>query len=105
MPDLLAILSTFSVRRRRSCRLGPQQRSEYPEDLNELTPAGYLKQLPSDPYSDGMLKYERRGEDFVLYSLGADFDDDGGVQTPNDPWAEKQPSGDHVFWPVNQPEP
>jgi len=73
----------------------------YPESLQELADGGYLQQLPDDPYSDGILKYQKRGDDFVLYSLGADFEDDQGVQDTDDrrshPW---HGSGDCVFWPV-----
>jgi len=76
------------------------EKGRYPDGLNELVAAGYLKRLPADPYSDGPLKYERRGEDFVLYSLGADFDDDGGVRDPDDPWGPGEKGGDRVFWPL-----
>jgi hypothetical protein len=76
------------------------EKGRYPDDLGELVNAGYIKQAPDDPYSDGALKYEPRGDEFVLYSLGGDFDDDGGVQTDRDPWGEKEEGGDRVFWPV-----
>ena len=77
-----------------------QENAQYPDSLNELVAAEYLKVVPDDPYSDGALKYEPRGDEFVLYSLGGDFDDDGGVQTPDDPWGRKEQGGDRVFWPV-----
>ena len=76
------------------------EKERYPDDLDELVNVGYIKVAPDDPYSDGGLKYEPRGDEFVLYSLGGDFDDDGGVQTPDDPWGRKEQGGDRVFWPV-----
>jgi len=89
-----ATITVMALRRWRS------QQAQYPESLNELVAAGHIKAVPDDPYSDGALKYERRGDEFVLYSLGEDFDDDGGVQTSGDAWGRKEQGGDRVFWPV-----
>ena len=71
----------------------------YPESLAELVADGYLKDLPMDPYSGGTLVYKKHGQDFILYSLGADFDDNGAEQTPKYPWGQKE-GGDRVFWPI-----
>jgi hypothetical protein len=46
------------------------------------------------------LIYRCIGDDFTLYSLGADFKDDGG--TPSK-WGEGEQGGDQVFWPVERP--
>ncbi|MHC4528039.1 MAG: hypothetical protein ACYS29_09195 [Planctomycetota bacterium] len=54
------------------------ENNEYPEKLDELITAGYLEQLPMDPYSDGPLVYARKGGNFLLYSVGPNFKDDGG---------------------------
>jgi len=70
----------------------------YPESLQALLDDGYLKELPMDPYSDGILNYQKRGDDFILYSLWRDFDDDGGVIDPQNKMGEG--GGDYVFWPV-----
>ena len=78
---------------------------EYPTQLAELIESGYLKQLPKDPYSEGILRYERRGEDFILYSVGVDFADDGGKQDPMGGWGEGEEGGDRVFWPLAEKEP
>ncbi len=86
-----ATISVLAVRR------WQLEKGEYPESLEQLIAGGYLKTLPADPYSDGPLKYAKRGEDFVLYSIGADFEDNGGVHEPNRSWGED--GGDHVFWP------
>jgi len=70
---------------------------QLPENLDELVASGYLKKLPMDPYSDGSLVYRKIDEDFVLYSLGADFDDDGGVPSE---WGEGEEGGGIlVYWP------
>ena len=34
--------------------------------------------MPVDPYSGGPLVYRRAGDNYVLYSIGQDGDDDGG---------------------------
>lgn len=51
-----------------------------PESLDELMQAGYLETLPTDPYGKETLQYRIEGDDFLLYSFGSDFDDDGGRQ-------------------------
>ena len=72
----------------------------YPEGLSLLVEEKYLEDLPIDPYSSDVFRYERQADDFVLYSLGADFDDDGGVQTEDGRGGEDELGGDSVFWPV-----
>ncbi len=70
----------------------------FPEELGELIAAGYLKEPPMDPYSDKPLVYKRTDDGFILYSIGADFDDDGGLKSK---WGEDQPhGGDQLFWPA-----
>ncbi|MHC4741629.1 MAG: lysostaphin resistance A-like protein [Planctomycetota bacterium] len=73
---------------------------ELPERLAELVSAGYLKTLPIDPYTDKTLVYRRTGESFVLYSFGADHDDDGGKPSK---WGKGEDGGDQVFWPAQFP--
>jgi hypothetical protein len=78
-------------------------KGEYPATLDELIKAGYLKELPVDPYSDKSLIYKKTENNFVLYSLGRNFKDDGGkvIQTDGNPleWGSYE-HGDAVFWPV-----
>ena len=54
----------------------------FPTDLEELVSAGYLPELPMDPYSEWPLVYRRTEGGFTLYSVGADFKDNGGVHSP-----------------------
>ncbi len=49
-----------------------------PESLNELVPR-YLPAVPSDPFSDRPLVYRRQADGHLLYSVGANGTDDGGV--------------------------
>lgn len=83
------------------------ERNEYPADLDGLIAAGFLKELPMDPYSDKPLVYKRIDDDFMLYSLGCNFKDDGGkiVERRGDleEWGTHD-DGDAVFWPVPKPQ-
>lgn len=100
----------------------------YPDSLDALLQAGYIDRLPQDCYSNGPLVYRTQGDDFILYSLGVDFEDDGGQQSlcpycgdhfvdwgdgpvkkPDDMAKEqdktdtgKDAKGDHVFWPIQK---
>ena len=72
-------------------------KAKFPANLAQLVSAGSLEALPADPYSDGPLLYRRTESAFVLYSVGADFDDDGGTPSL---WGQGETGGDQVFWPV-----
>jgi len=76
-------------------------RQEFPESLELLVGEGYLKKVPRDPFSSGAVVYQRTTDNFVLYSFGVDFDDDGG--TPSK-WGEGEQGGDQVFWAVRDKE-
>jgi len=78
------------------------EKNEYPAKLDELVAAGYLKELPADPFSDKTLVYKRTGDDFTLYSVGFNFKDDGGESGKDSKgrptkWRD---NGDTVFWPL-----
>ena len=90
-----ALITTFAILRYKA------EKKQFPESLDQLVSAGYLKQLPIDSYSDGPLVYRQQGSDFMLYSFGADFDDDGGVHGK---WGKYSSGGDRVFWPVQKQE-
>lgn len=59
-------------------------KGKYPENLAELSPT-YLKVVPADPGSGQPLVYRQinppdaQGRGYLLYSVGADGKDDGGV--------------------------
>jgi hypothetical protein len=67
-----AILSTIAILRFQ------QNRGRLPNDFNELVRADYLKKVPTDPYSDKPLIYKIESGNFKIYSIGANFKDDGG---------------------------
>ncbi len=78
----------------------------YPQNLNQLVTAGYLTQFPIDSFSDKPLSYKKTEDNFILYSVGPDFKDDGGVSGKDSksqarPWRD---NGDTVFWPVPKPQ-
>lgn len=74
-----------------------QYKDRFPRDLQELLSANYLSKLPMDPYSNKTLVYRQTEKNFMLYSLGQDFDDDGGTHSD---WGRYERGGDYVFWPV-----
>lgn len=88
-----ALITTLALLRYKA------DKGRFPENLNQLVTAGYLKGLPLDPFSDNPLVYKRIGDDFTLYSFGADFDDDGGTYSK---WGRGEEGGDQVFWPVSR---
>jgi hypothetical protein len=82
------------------------EKGSFPDDLQELVTAGYLRELPVDVFSDKPLVYSKTDEGFILYSIGGNFEDDGGkpeVDSKGRPrlWDY---DGDAVFWPVPRPE-
>lgn len=50
-----------------------------PEKLEELVPA-YLAQVPHDPEDDKPLRYRKLKRGYVVYGLGADGQDNGGLE-------------------------
>jgi hypothetical protein len=81
-----------------------QSTGSYPKSLDDLVAAGYLKNLPMDPWSDKPLIYKNMDDNFLLYSVGFNFKDDGGQSGKDDKgqvkkWAD---NGDAVFWPVQK---
>ncbi len=83
-----------------------QEHGNYPENLSELLEAGLLKELPMDPFSNKPVVYRKMDDDFTLYSVGLNFEDDGGQVVRDErgrirKWTDE---GDEVFWPVPRPE-
>ena len=52
-------------------------KAQYPETLEALSPK-YLKTAPSDCFTGKPLKYARKGDGYVLYSVGGNLKDDRG---------------------------
>ena len=49
-----------------------------PASLEQLTPC-FCQSVPADPYDGKPLRYKAHGVSFVVYSIGSDGHDDGGV--------------------------
>jgi hypothetical protein len=64
---------------------------QLPERPDDLAPQ-YLARVPTDPFSGQPLRLKRDGKDLVMYSIGSDGIDDGGV-----PWNKATKRGDLVF--------
>ncbi|MCX5644107.1 MAG: hypothetical protein NTZ17_05405 [Phycisphaerae bacterium] len=82
-----------------------QANGSYPDSLDQLMARGYLKEPPKDPFGPGLLTYRKTDTGFLLYSWGANRQDDGGqlgTGSQGQPrmWAD---NGDWVFWPIGEP--
>lgn len=51
-----------------------------PTELSALVPE-YLESVPVDPFGGEPLRYTKRGKGYVVYSVGLDARDDGGVDS------------------------
>jgi hypothetical protein len=76
-----------------------QDTGSYPETLDELVEARYIKQIPIDPFSDKPVIYRKTADGCILYSVGENLTDDGGEIARDekgkiDLWSEQ---GDWVF--------
>ncbi len=69
----------------------------FPDELQTLISENYFTKLPADPYSDVPLVYRLTADGFMLYSVAANFVDDGGH---HEDWHQGHVGGDYVFWPV-----
>jgi len=80
------------------------EKGQHPAALDDLVRAGFLKEVPADPFSDKPLIYKTTDDDFTLYSVGQNFTDDGGEYGKDRngnirKWAD---NGDTIFWPVSR---
>jgi hypothetical protein len=58
-----------------------------PANLSELVP-DYLPAIPRDPVGQGGLKYRLTGDNYEIYSVGFDGEDDGGRPSRNEAFEE-----------------
>ena len=81
-------------------------KGQYPDTLDELVAAGYVKELPQDPFSDKPLVYRSADGDFILYTLGPNFADDGGESGKDRKGRPRmwRDEGDTLFWPLPKPQ-
>jgi len=67
------IITTLAV------RLFRMEKGRWPENLDELVPE-YLENVPLDPFGLKPLRYKKREGKWIIYSIGPDGKDDGGVK-------------------------
>lgn len=65
-----------------------------PGEIGELIP-DFMEAVPVDPFNGLPLSYKRLGRGFVIYSVGEDKKDNGGVEYPRP--GEQGPGPDIVF--------
>lgn len=73
---------------------------KWPLDLGKIDAAMGLKNLKAlrvDPFTGKRFLYKLKDGQPLLYSAGADGDDDGGTHHPK--FGENGEGGDYVFWP------
>lgn len=75
--ELRAAQAALAVERHRSAH-----NNELPDSLRELVPQ-YLTAVPADPFDGKPLRYKKASpKGYVIYSIGADRQDDGGTPKP-----------------------
>jgi len=91
-----ALLTTLAVMRYE------KDKESCPATLEALVTAGYLSELPIDPYCGRTFGYQRTAAGFLLYSWGVNLADDGGRQGTGQNGQPRMfaDNGDWVFWPV-----
>jgi hypothetical protein len=52
---------------------------KWPETLAEVVQAGLIQEIPTDPYGASPLRYRRLKDGVVIYSVGPDGKDNGGL--------------------------
>lgn len=72
-------------------------RGEYPDSLDALAPE-FLESVPRDPFAGEPLKYVREGEGFLVYSLGPNGVDDGGLTETETTGRKVNPGADDIAW-------
>jgi len=68
----------------------------FPEKLDELVPK-FLLESPSDPFTGLELKYHRSAKGYVVYSVGPDMQDDGGLEASRKKESDDKRSYDITF--------
>jgi hypothetical protein len=95
-----ALLTVLAVKRYE------KEKGRHPTSLDELVAADYLKILPIDSYSDKPLVYKKTDDNFILYSFGPNFTDDGGEPGKDSDGRVRKwmKNGDTFFWPLPEPQ-
>ena len=62
-----------------ACERFRKKNDRWPNSLDELKAAGMLAAIPTDPYVGGPLKLNRTSDGLLIYVVGQDLKDDGGI--------------------------
>ena len=82
-----------------ACHRYHKSNQEWPESLDQLM-GKWLNDTPIDRINGKPLNFRIKDDKLIIYSLGHDGDDDGGVSTNSDtPWLDKTGDGDWIVWP------
>jgi hypothetical protein len=71
------------------------EQQKVPARLDKLVPH-YLRQVPLDPFNSLSMIYKGQGTDWLLYSVGPDGADDGGLPAPH-AFGTRRVKGDILF--------
>jgi hypothetical protein len=80
-----------------ACKIYKNLNGDFPDDLAELSP-DILDKIPVDPFTGDPFIYKKQDSGFIVYSVGNNLRDEGGVGTwqivsldmENDDWAWKE---------------
>jgi len=68
-----------------ACRRYKLATGQWPTKLDDLTPQ-FLDTVPTDPFDGQPLRFKATSSEIVVWSIGQDFVDDGGVNVAGNDW-------------------
>ena len=76
-----------------------RDREKWPTKLDQLTD-DWIDRTPIDRINGNPLRFTIKEDAPIVYSIGRDGDDDGGVRIDSDtPWLDEESDGDWILWP------
>lgn len=70
----------------------------YPNELEELVTTDILDGMPKDPFTGKAFRYFKEREGFLIYSLGENLAEDGGIPAQSDRLGLKGRRSGYVVW-------
>jgi hypothetical protein len=77
------------------------QTGSYPDSLSALVP-GILPEVPVDPFTDTPLLYRLSDVEVLVYSVGSNGIDDGGLKETEKAGKKLNPGTDDIAWRVRR---
>ena len=85
-----------------ACHRYKRANDQWPTSLDQLE-GKWIDRTPIDRLNGKPLRFTIKDNAPMIYSVGHDGDDDGGVNTDSDaPWMDRNGDGDWVVWPQNE---